>query len=362
MIANGLQTLQKLTGEFGNILAPVCAVVLTIGLLASSVEDLEPGQVAVRVNNISGDQTAITQPGWIITIPFIQSVNILDASPHTFSMKGKSNLDDLHVRELTVRASDGSNFHFDDTTLIFQLNGDAAVTAIRDGGAFDGYRMWLKPYVRSILRDEFGRETTLNVSNPATYAQATNRAKKRLNDELEEHGIRITQLVTPRPRFNDAYEHAIEERNALGNQEQVIKSDLDRSETERSSRMAVVDQNQNKTIQEKRAEMESNLARAIAQQTIVKRQADVFYIDTLSQGQAKLSASIRQAEELKGELAAVYRSKKSEIDAFRNQPLERVMERLGERLKGVTIQIQPWANDASPRRVQYEEIHRDSGE
>ena len=46
----------------------------------------------------------------------------------------------------------------------------------------------------------------------------------------------------------------------------------------------------------------------------------------------------------------------AEIDAFRNQPVERVMQRLGERLKGVTIEIQPFRNDGSPTRVQLENV------
>ncbi|MBA3502503.1 MAG: hypothetical protein H0T65_19220, partial [Deltaproteobacteria bacterium] len=51
-----------------------------------------------------------------------------------------------------------------------------------------------------------------------------------------------------------------------------------------------------------------------------------------------------------------YLSRKAEIEAFKNQPVERVMERLGERLKGVTIEIQPFRNDGSPQRVQLEQV------
>ena len=49
-------------------------------------------------------------------------------------------------------------------------------------------------------------------------------------------------------------------------------------------------------------------------------------------------------------------SRKAEIDAFRTQPVERVMERLGERLVGITIDIQPWSNDTVPSRLQVERI------
>lgn len=37
-------------------------------------------------------------------------------------MRGGGNVDALNVKELTVRASDGSNFHFQDTKIIFQIS------------------------------------------------------------------------------------------------------------------------------------------------------------------------------------------------------------------------------------------------
>jgi len=332
----------------------LAGVVLFLAIGLFSVQDIEPGEVAVKVNNLTGAQTAITKPGWTIRLPFLQSVYVLDSKPHTFSMKGTKNRDSLNVGELTVRASDGSNFHFTDTTIIFELKGDEAVEAVRDAGLNNGYMQWMKPYARSILRDEFGRESTINVSNPASYGQAANRAKKALNDHLSKHAIFIRQLVTPRPRFNKAYEKAIEDRNALSNQLAVISSNLQRAETNRARVLAVVNQKKNKIIQQRRATLESDLAKAAAEQANVKRQVDTYRIAKIAEGQAALSGSKQKAIELQGELVAVYAAKKAEISAFRNQPVERVMEKIGEKLKGVTINIQPWADDATPSRIRYE--------
>ena len=77
-----------------------------------------------------------------------------------------------------------------------------------------------------------------------------------------------------------------------------------------------------------------------------------YKIEKVGQGQAKLAAAKTKADELRGQLDAEYRTKKAEIDAFETQPVERVMQRLGERLTGVTIHIEPWANDASPSKVE----------
>ena len=333
--------------------AGAAAALLYVSL--GSFANIEPGQVAVRVNNMTGGAETVTQPGWLVQLPFgIHSVYVLDAAPQTFTMRGDRNIDPLSVRELTVRASDGSNFHFQDTKIIFQIRGDEAAQVIADGGAERGFVEWMRPYARAILRDEFGRESTISVSNPASFGEATERAKSRLNEFLGRHGLVVTQIVTPRPQFNDEYEKLIEERNALGNQLEVIKSNLAAAQTSRERRLAEVDRDQNRVIQEKRTELESALATAVAAQADTTREVDTYRIARLGEGQADLSAAQRRAEELKGQLDANFRRRKAEIDAFRTQPLERVMERLGERLSGVTINIQPWADDATPSRVRLE--------
>jgi membrane protease subunit HflC len=206
------------------------------------------------------------------------------------------------------------------------------------------------------LRDEFGRESTIGVSNPTTFKDAELRAKSRLNKLLGEHGIEVTSIVTPRPRFSKEYEDLIESRNQAENQLAVIDSELQRAATERARKLAEVERDQNKVIQTKRAELEAQLAEAVTNQTQTHREFDAYKIDKVAIGEASRSAAKGQAIELKGQLDAEYATKKAQIDAFRNQPVERVMERLGERLKGITIDIQPYRQDGTPQRVQLETI------
>ncbi|ACY16752.1 SPFH domain-containing protein [Haliangium ochraceum] len=345
----------KLRNQRSYIWVAGAALLLAI-LSMRSCTTLEAGQVAVRVNNLTGGQETLTRPGLLIRLPFgLHSVYVLDASPQTFIMKGEQNLDALHVRELTVRASDGSNFVFKDTTVIFRVLGDQAQNVIRDSGPGSAFLAWMKPYARAILRDEFGRESTISVSNPAKFGEATTRARDRLNERLAKHGIEITQIVTPRPRFSQAYEGLIESRNEAENQLAVIDSELRRAETDRQRQLAEVDRDQNRIIQEKRAELETALAQAVTQKAQTEQAVDTLRIEKIGQGQAALSAAESEARELRGRLDAEYQARRAEIDAFRNQPVERVMERLGERLQGVTIDIQPWADDATPSRLQVEQ-------
>ena len=349
------RVLRRIGGERGLLWYGGAAVVLLIIALRSCVT-IEPGHVAVRVNNLTGSIETITQPGLILRLPFgIHSVHIVDASPQTFHMRGTANKDQLEVRELTVRASDGSNFVFNDTTILLRVVPSAGARVVNDAGMDHSYWMWMSPYARSILRDEFGKESTISVSNPTTFGQATERARARINDLLTKHGLEITSIVTPRPRFSDEYENLIESRNQTENQLSVIDSDLQRAATERTRSMAEVDRDQNKVMQEKRAALEAELATSVATQTQTRREVDTARIEKIAAGEAALSGARQRAIELTGQLNAQLDSRRAEIDAFRAQPVERVMQRLGERLKTVTIAIQPWSNDSIPSRMQVEQ-------
>lgn len=328
-----------------------------VALASHSCASVEAGQVAVRINNVTGSMEVITQPGLIMRLPFgIHDVYIMDVSPQTFHLRGAANKGPLEVRELDVRASDGSNFAFNDTTILFRAIGAKADETLRDSGLGHAYYEWMLPYARSILRDEFGRESTISVSDPTTFGEAEARAKARLNQLLGQHGLEVTSIVTPRPRFSKEYEDLIEARNQAENQLAVIDSELQRAKTERDRKLAEVERDQNKVIQTKRAELEAELATAVTTQTETHREVDAYKIDKVAAGEASRSAAKSQSDQLKGELEAEYSAKKAEIDAFRNQPVERVMQRLGERLKGVTIEIQPYREDGTPQRVQLENV------
>src|SRR5436190_19303617 len=298
-------------GEPSRLWLAAGALVLVV-LAFRSCASVEAGQVALRINNITGATEVITQPGLIMRLPFgIHTVYHLDVSPQTFHMRGSANKSALEGIELDVRASDGSLFAFNDTTLLFRAIPTKADVTIRDSGLGHAYYEWMLPYARSILRDEFGRESTISVSDPTSFGQAEERAKTRLNKLLGEHGIEVTSIVTPRPRFSKEYEDLIEARNQTENQLAVIDSELSRAKTERDRKLAEVERDQNKIVQTKRAELENTLATAVTAQTQTHREGDTSKTEEVGAGQAARSASKGKADELKGQLDAQYASRRA---------------------------------------------------
>src|ERR1700759_2317051 len=305
-------------GEPSRLWLAAGALVVVI-VVARSCATVEAGQVAGRIDKLTGSTEVITQTGLITRLPFgIHDVFIMDVTPQTFHLRGPENKTALEVRELDVRAADGSSFAFNDTTLLFRAIPGRAHQTLRDSGTGHAYYEWSLPSARSILRDEFGRESTISVSTPTSFAQAEDRAKQRLNKLLGEHGIEVTSIVTPRPRFSKDYEDLIESRNQTENQLAVIDSELARAKTERDRKLAEGERDQNKIVQTKRAELEATLATSVTAQTQTHREADTYKIEKVAAGQASPAGSKGKADELKGQLEAQYSSKKAEIDAFRN--------------------------------------------
>src|SRR5688572_4621798 len=110
-----LSFLKGAGGEPSRLWLAAAGIVLVL-VAFRSCASVDAGQVAVRINNITGSTEVITQPGLILKLPFgIHNVFLLDSSPQTFHLRGATNKSALEGKELSVRASDGSSFAFNDT-------------------------------------------------------------------------------------------------------------------------------------------------------------------------------------------------------------------------------------------------------
>ena len=80
-----LAGLKKGTGRLWLVAAGLCVVFIAF----RSCSEVEPGEVAVRVNNVTGEVETLTRPGLIMDLPFgIQDVFVIDTSSQTFHMRG----------------------------------------------------------------------------------------------------------------------------------------------------------------------------------------------------------------------------------------------------------------------------------
>lgn len=164
-------------------------------------------------------------------------------------------------------------------------------------GAGDGYKkMLIATHAREILRDEFGRYTFLEVANPATYGAATTDAKRHLNERLASYGVEVTQIVTPKPKFEERVERAIEERQNAEQEVEVQEEKRNKLAQEKGLKIQSIEQSKNAEYQSLVAELEAQKKAAENKLISTKREADKYSIDRRANGEAYRKEKVLRAE------------------------------------------------------------------
>ncbi len=335
-------------------LVVVLTVLFSLGM--GGITEVRDHEVAVFVNYLTGTMEHDELPGNKIYFPFIQQVFKLDKRTNKFVMEGKTDVDTDHVRELTVRARDGSNFWFDSIEIQYQLKPSDADKVLHDSGTGDAFKkFWLMTYARSVLRDEFGKFDPEEISNPAHYASARVKAQERLNTVLGEHGIVVTQITTPKPKFADEYEKAIEDRKLAEQDAERLKAMALQLQKEREKRLAEIESTKGQEFAALTGTLIAGKAQAEAAAIKLRREADAYKIQRTGEGEAERLAKIEEARGLVERNTKEGQGLMAKTEALARQGRWVVVEALAEKLANVKIEVIPYQRSEAPARLEVEQ-------
>lgn len=318
---------------------------------------LNPTEVGVKINYLTGKKSIIVSSGNHLILPIIEEVFVLDSSPQKFVMSGDRTLNDNHVRKLTVRAKDGSNFYFDEIEIQYQMIPDKADIVLTGSGSGNSYKeKWLKPFSRKVLRDEFGRYSSEEIANPTQYGSAKEKSKETMNNVLNKHGIRIIDISTPKPRFDPIYEKTIEAR--INADQEVEKQKVNREKLIAEKQYRIEKIQNEKEIEFRQLDGELKRQEINAQKELikVKNDADAYKIQQIGIGKAKKIELETLAKSRKIQYQQEAKALSEKIKAMQEQGDAIVYKILADKYKDMTIQLQPYSIDANPQRVQVESI------
>ncbi|MBX2814088.1 MAG: hypothetical protein KTR25_19920 [Myxococcales bacterium] len=311
--SNGLTSSKNITTS-ALVLAVILIILGEFFLGNGGFVEVEPGEVAVVYNHtglslFGAPSRVIIDQGVRTFIPGLQSVKILERRPQILVMaasnakRGRSSVSHLYgersqrIPPLTVRANDGSNFYFDRLEIFYQVVPSAASKVIATSGETNAFKKNLVAvHAREILRDEFGRYSFLEVANPATYGAATSDAKTRLNERLAPYGIEVTQIITPKPKFEERVERAIEERQNAEQEVEVQQEKRRKLEQEKGLKVQGIVQAKNAEFQALIAELEAQQKAAENRLLSSRREADKYFIEREAAGKAYRGEKVTRAK------------------------------------------------------------------
>lgn len=339
----------------------VVAAVVALLVLASrgglGMMQVEANELAVRVNYLTGEESVITQPGYQFYFPFVQGIYTLDRTTQEYVMSGTgrdSSEGANRASRLTVRANDGSNFWFHEMRIQYELIPDQADRVLSDSGPYDAFKQeWIKANARSILRDEFGRYSAVEVANPTVYKQAPEAARQRLNALLEPHGIRVVRIVTPNPKFDERYERAIEDRKEADQEVEELKAKAEQLAQVREQRLAGVRKEKEVELQTLEGELSKEFLAAERDAIRIKRGADAFSATRIAEGQAELAQLTAEAQGLTEKYTKEAEGITSRAKALGQRGEVVVREALVEKLLGVKFTFVPYSRDPAPERLEH---------
>ena len=162
---------------------------------------------------------------------------------------------------------------------------------------------------------------------------------------MNPHGIEVVLIGTPNPKFDRAYEDAIEKRKSADQEVERLQAKLEQLGEEREQKLAEV---------ERKKSVERN--ELVGELTKMKLDADRLATETRKTAEAYATQRGFEAE-------AKYRAEAEGLSS-RAEALEQrgevvVREALVEKLTGIKFTLVPYSRDAEPKRLEHVDGRKD---
>ncbi len=313
-------------------------------------KNVDSDQVAVLVNNLTGNVKPITRAGAVLYYPFVQDIYILDRPEQVLKMTS-SNISKKYPRgnPIVIRTIDGGEVALD-VTIQYKIIPEMANDVIRNSGKSLSFKFkWLYDYGRTIVRYTFGELSIGEFPESSKRDTKAHKAVGEMNEMINKFGIMVTSVSVLDYRYYREYAEKIQERRLA-----------DKEIEEQKAMTNAAKRNKEKVVIEETKKMEVSIARfqgeldkrileAEGDAARLRNNADTYLLRSKIDGDAEFQKLYNGAK-------AVYAQKKA--DASGILALKRALEGPGglnmvkmayaKRLKEASISGTPvWSAERS---------------
>lgn len=195
------------------IIPIILIIILVMGGRRLTWIEIQADEVAVIINNLTGNIRTIDRAGAVVFYPFVQDLYILDKSEQAAPMHSANiSADYPQGNPVILKTRDGGDVSLD-IIIQYAIIPEMANTIVQNTGTGDVYReIWIWDYAKTICRYEFGELRIDEFPDAEKRIRKTEKAKKELNRLLNRHGILITALNFIDYRYYREYAEKIQAR------------------------------------------------------------------------------------------------------------------------------------------------------
>lgn len=234
------------------VIVPIALIVLLIiGGRRLTWKEIQADEVAVIINNITGNIKTIDRAGAVVYYPFIQDLYILDKREQE-ALMASSNIsaDFPQGNPIILKTRDGGDVSID-LVIQYKLISKIADKVVQDTGVGEEFKeKWIWDYARTICRYEFGDLSISEFPDSVKREEKIRASTNELNGLLNPHGIFITSLNLIDYRYYREYAEKIHERRLA-----------DKEVEEQVQRAAAAKTNQNRVVTEETKKLDVAISR-----------------------------------------------------------------------------------------------------
>jgi regulator of protease activity HflC (stomatin/prohibitin superfamily) len=234
------------------VIVPIALVVLLIvGGRKLTWKEIQADEVAVIINNITGNIKTIDRAGAVIYYPFIQDLYILDKREQRAPMASSNiSADFPQGNPIILKTRDGGDVSID-LIIQYKLISKMAGRVVQDTGIGEEFKeKWIWDYARTICRYEFGDLTIDEFPESKNREEKIKSSTDELNSLLNPHGILVTSLNFIDYRYYREYAEKIQERRLA-----------DKEVEEQVQRASAARKNQDRVVTEETKKLEVAISR-----------------------------------------------------------------------------------------------------
>ncbi|MFC1745730.1 SPFH domain-containing protein [Candidatus Riflebacteria bacterium] len=307
-------------------------------------------EAGLKLNTITGNTSIIKSSGTFFQKWYIEKIYIIKRSEYNLEMTGDVNRGDARGRDdCRVKTFDGSDVYVD-VSFTYRIVLDNILEVLRYTGYTDRYLRdlnikdkWIRPYARCRIREEFGRLSTEQFYDARQRQVMAEKTMVRLNKDLNQHGIIITNVNIQDFRFYKKYEDKIREKKSADQSVEREKSKK-RAALEEQKRQKVFEQ---KKVEVKIADFKGNLrqqfllAEGKAREKVV--QAEAYAYSRKKAGDAGFYRAKNEAKQILELGKAESNALKQQVNAMAGAGGKNLLRlEYARKMKNLEISGEPW--------------------
>jgi regulator of protease activity HflC (stomatin/prohibitin superfamily) len=293
------------------VIVPIALVILLIaGGRKLTWKEIQADEVAVIINNITGNVKTIDRAGAVVYYPFIQDLYILDKREQEAPMASSNiSADFPQGNPIILKTRDGGDVSID-LVIQYKLISKMASKVVQDTGFGEEFKeKWIWDYARTICRYEFGDLSISEFPDSGKREQKIRTSTSELNSLLNPHGILVTSLNFIDYRYYREYAEKIHERRLA-----------DKEVEEQVQRARAAKKNQNRVVTEETKKLDVAISRFMGTLHQMEINAKAEASKIRDSGKAYLIKSLLDADaeydRLEKEAASILAIRKAEAEGI----------------------------------------------